>query len=446
MNDPLATSSSPSIRLRKSTKAALRGRLRSFLFYFPFTLAGSLLLAVALYLLGRSLAQDNPYGVLLALAALLVLAALAVTSRIQANRYRRRQVHWHWDSSAALYARRPGLSQALMTETLRTLPFFRIHFTLRGRLRVGRKASLRIQRETSFAEGQRHPIDLYFPLCGIFACRARFSVHDIFGLSRARFGEEMVRNLPVQPASFTQRSIPIPEPSVGFEETSRKRSSDEEKYYMREYLPGDRFRDINWKVSSRLDELITRISPVTQEKTTILPVVLRNFRDREAESVESIVHLNIIKSWLMAFLRIMKQEHPEMQFHLTSATGSWLLQNDEDIERFGWELPALFFQRDTGSVFQGPPEEELFVFSTAFDRGLPAFLSAQAGARQYVFRTAVAEEEGQREGTTVVMFQEGCACLPGSWVLRREPRLKAPRVSSPASGKLEEEALSVRVL
>jgi hypothetical protein len=440
MNDPVATTRNPSIRL------TIRNWSKSILFYFPFTLAGSLLLIAALYLLGRSLAQDNPYGVLLALAALLVLSALAVTARLQANLYRRRQVHWHWDSSTALYARRAGLSQALITEALRTLPFFRIHFALKGPLRVGRNASLHIQQEIAFAEGGRQPINLYFPLCGLFACTARFAVRDIFGLSRARFGDEMARNLAVQPASYTQRIVPVPEPSVGFEETSRKRSSDEEKYYMREYLPGDRFRDINWKVSSRLDELITRISPVTQEKTTILPVILRNFRDRDGESVESIVHLNVIKSWLMAFLRIMKQEHPEMQFRLSAGSGSWLLRSDEDIERFGWELPGMFFQRDTGPIFQSSPEEELFIFSTAFDRGLPAFLSSQAQARQYIFRTCTAEAGGKQEGTTVVLFQGAWGCIPGSWILRREPGLKAPRVSSPAFGKLEEEPLSVRVL
>jgi hypothetical protein len=440
MNEPVAAVHTPSIRL------TIRSWLRSFLFYFPFTPAGSLLLSAALYLLGRSLAQDNPYGVVLALAALLVLTALAVAARVQANLYKRAQVHWHWDSSAPLYARRTGLSQMLITDPLRTLPFFRIHLALRGKLKVGRNASLKIQREISFAEGKRHPIELYFPLCGMLSCSAGYAVRDIFGLSRARFGEQMVRNLPVQPASFAQRGIPVPEPSVGFEETSRKRSSDEEKYYMREYLPGDRFRDINWKVSSRLDELITRISPVTQEKTTILPVVLRNFRDRETESLESIVHLNVIKSWLMAFLRVMKQEHPEMQFRLTTAGGSWLLRNDEDIERFGWELPAVFYQRDTGTIFQGPPEEELFVFSTAFDRGLPAFLSSQAQARQYIFRTVPEEEGEEADRTPLVLFQGACACVPGSWVLRREARFKAPRVSSPTFGKLEEQPLSVRVL
>jgi hypothetical protein len=319
------------------------------------------------------------------------------------------------------------LSQALITDSIRTLPFFRVHFAVTGTLKVGRKAVLRMQREISFAQGTRHSIGVYFPLCGTFSGTGGFAVRDIFSLSLARFGDELKRNLAIQPASFTQKSIPLPEPSVGFEETSRKRSSEEEKYYMREYLPGDRFRDINWKVSSRLDELITRISPVTQEKTTILPVVFRNFRDKERENLDSIVHLNILKSWLMAFLRTMKQEHPEMHFRIISGAGNWMLQSDEDIERFGWELPGIFFQREAGAVFQTPAEEELFVFSTAFDRGLPAFLSSQAQARQYVFRTIN-------------------ACLPGSWVLRKEPGLKAPRVPSPTLGKLEEEALSVRVV
>jgi hypothetical protein len=442
MSETLAKTRNSSIR--PTFRATLHRWLRNLRYYFPLTLTGALLLIAAVFLLGRSLAQDNAYGVLLALLALLVLVALALTSRFQANAYRRRQVNWHWDTSAPVYARRAGLSHSLITDALRTLPFFRVHFALSGQLKVGRNAKLRIRREISFARGTRHPIELYFPLCGLMSCTGTFAVRDIFGLSRARFGDPLQRKLAIQPASFNQKSIPVPEPSVGFEETSRKRSSDEEKYYMREYLPGDRFRDINWKVSSRLDELITRISPVTQEKTTILPVVFRNFRDREGESVESIVHLNIIKSWLMAFLRVMKQEHPEMQFRVFSAGGSWLLQNDEEIERFGWELPGIFFQKEVGTLFQSPTEEELFIFSTAFDRGLSAFLASQSHARQYIFRTTTGAESS--EGTTVVLFQPGCSCLPGSWILRREPDSQAPRIPSPALGKLEEEALSVRVL
>ena len=135
-----------------------------------------------------------------------------------------------------------------------------------------------------------------------------------------------------------------------------------------------------------------------------------------------------------------------MQFRLTAAAGSWLLRSDEEIERFGWELPGMFFQKEAGSVLQTPPEEELFVFSTAFDRGLPAFLGSQPQARQYIFRTVSAGQGGDREGVPVVLFQGACGCVPGSWILRRDSRLEAPRVAAPAFGRLEEQALSVRLL
>jgi len=437
MNEPLAPSQTPSIRLM------MRRWLRNLSFYYPLAPAGSLLLIAALFLLGRSLAQENAYGLLLSLLALAVLAALSIAARLQANGFRHRQVHWHWDSSPPLFARRTSLNHFLLTDALRTLPFFRIHFALRGRLKVGKGAALQLRREIAFADGGKHAIGLYFPLCGALACSARYAVRDIFGLSRARFGEPLLRKLTVQPASFDQKSVPLPEPSVGFEETSRKRNSDEEKYYMREYLPGDRFRDINWKVSSRLDELITRISPVTQEKTTVLPIVFRNYRDGRSESVESILHLNVIKSWLMAFLRAMKQEHPEMQFRIISAAASWMLQSEEDIERFGWELPGIYFQAESGSPVQIPAEEELFIFSSIFDHRLPAFLASQPQARQYIFRTTAAGPSAGQQSTTVVLFQGNYPFLPGRWILRRETRLSAPHVSA---GRLEEQAISARVV
>ncbi len=419
--------------------------VKSFAYHYPLTAAGTLLLAAALYLLGRGLAQENPYGLLLSVLALILLAASSIAARLQAQRFRLHQPHWHWDSSGALYARRVGSSQTLITDNVPTLPFFRIHFQLNGILKAGREAGLRIGREISFAHGTRHSIDMYFPVCGLYSCRGRFFVRDIFGLSRARFGEQMQSRLSIQPASFTQKSIPLVDPSVGFEETSRRRSSDVEKYYMREYLPGDRFRDINWKVSSRLDELITRISPVTQEKTTILPVLLRNFRDEERESLPSIMHLNVLKSWLMAFLRAMKREYPEMQFRVASGSGVWLLETDEDIERFSWELAGMYFRREAGAESPLPPEEQLFVFSTAFDRGLPLFISSQAQARVFVFRTVAARPGEEESADPVSLFQPACACLPGAWILRRETAAKPPGIPLSLQSRLEEHALSVRV-
>jgi hypothetical protein len=65
-----------------------------------------LVAAAAFFLLGRGLAQANPYAVFLALLAAAVLAVLVLAGRLQAAACARRQLQW--DSSGPLFARRPG--------------------------------------------------------------------------------------------------------------------------------------------------------------------------------------------------------------------------------------------------------------------------------------------------------------------------------------------------
>jgi hypothetical protein len=306
-------------------------------------------------------------------------------------------------------------------------------------------------------------------------------IRDLFGLTRARYGDDPARGfdermLMVQPASWSPKGIPPIEPSVGLEEKSRRRTSDEERYYMREYMPGDRFRDINWKVSSRLNELITRISPLTQERTTVLEVVFRNFRDPAPESVESLAHLNVIKSWLVSFLRRMKSDHPEVQFRVQTATAVELLTTEEEIERFAWELASEFFSGESSVPPLDSAPGELFVFSTPFDLRLPRFLATQSHSRVHLFRTAFPlngkSRRGGRGGTgsrsegatgsrnraagssagsgggaeePLRLLSDPLEDLPGRWVMRREAR--SPSAVKPAlrSGSVIEETFAVRV-
>ena len=120
------------------------------------------------------------------------------------------------------------------------------------------------------------------------------------------------------PACSPEQSTPPVDISAGFDTTQRARTSDEEQYFMREYMPGDRMKDINWKATSRLGELITRISPITQEQTQELHVVLRRYRRRGGETLTAVLHLDFIKSWLLTFLRVVKQHHPEYVFVVDS--------------------------------------------------------------------------------------------------------------------------------
>jgi len=224
----------------------------------------------------------------------------------------------------------------------------------------------------------------------------------------------------------------VAEPTGGFEERSVRRSAEEEKYFMREYQPGDRFRDINWKVSSRLQELITRISPVTQEKTRQLAVDFRHFRPEGQESLESVLHLDYLKSWLLAFLRSLKRSDQRLQFRVRTGAGSQVLAAEEDIARFAGELAELLSQPDPGPA--EPP----------VDRGLPHFLAAHPRTRAHVFRTA---RGGGRDPQPRPLFPPGRpladAFLPGPWAWRREPA-RAPALGPVAD--LEEVSLAVKVL
>jgi uncharacterized protein (DUF58 family) len=448
----------PARRLPAFRRILLRARR-----LYPLTLAGTLVAAAAFFLLGRGLAQGNPYAVFLALLAAVVLAALILVGRLQAAACARRQ--FQWDCSAPLAARRPGTEQLILAPEARLLPFFRVQFRFSGRLTVGRGAGVRLARQLAFAAAGAHPLPLYLPLCGELSARGRFSVRDLFGLTRAAFGEEPERSLTVLPAWLSPGPPRLVEPAGGFEDKSLRRASEEEKYFMREYQPGDRFRDINWKVSSRLQELITRISPVTQEKTRLLAVEFRHYRTDGAESLESVLHLDYLKSWLLAFLRGLKSSNERLQFRVRTGAGPRLLATEEDIDHFAVELAGLPYQSDPGP---GTEEAgELFVFSTAFDRGLPLFLAARPLARAQVFRTvrgrspagmpARAAPAGASSGTEGpgrgsgraaapverVLFPPELAeaFLPGPWALRRA---RVPAVPLQAAGQ-EEVALAVRM-
>jgi hypothetical protein len=148
---------------------------------------------------------------------------------------------------------------------------------------------------------------------------------------------------------------------------------------MREYAPGDRFRDINWKSSERIDTLITRISPDNQEKVTRIEVWFRNYGPPRA-SIGDLWLLDRAKARLAWFIRSVKEEKASYIFHIRSATGDWELKEQEQIDDFLEELAVLPFYpvQNKDALNQAEGTGELYVFSTAYDAALPSFLSMQS--------------------------------------------------------------------
>jgi hypothetical protein len=194
------------------------------------------------------------------------------------------------------------------------------------------------------------------------------------------------RSLQVQPAGFHKKPPLRIDPFSGSQDRQSRSQTDEERYYMREYAPGDRFRDINWKTSERLATLITRISPHTKEKTRLVHIALRNYGPALDAPLLFVWLLDRTKARLMHFLRALKEAHPEFIFHITTATDEKTIQTEEELAAFFDELAALsFLPRAAENPAAAGGTGELYLFSTSCDMGLPAFLASRGEAPSHLY-------------------------------------------------------------
>lgn len=398
--------------------------------YYPLTLSGTVLFCLAVYLFARSLTTREPVGLFLSSVILLLLLLLALAARLQALRFGAQRIEWH--SSTPLYSRFNRQQQSIEIDGARSWWFFRMHCVLRGRLACSSRSVLSVYKDASATRGDDFPLPIYLPFSGSLRCRCSLLVRDLFGLVRAGFGSPMTRTIPVRPPILTQQQLPPVYAAGGERETSRSRNPEEERYYMREYVPGDRFRDINWKASARISEIYTRISPLTQDRTQLITVYLRHFRppSQRAESLESLVHLDFLKGWVLTFMHQVKRLHDEYQFRLVTAAGEHILETTGDIEEISPVVGTLHWVPEPPALFHDPNDRLVVVFTTPYDRDLSRFLQNRPQVEAHLFCTeaaGAASPAGQPEVQTVDV---GYALLPGAlptrWIPLRDklhPRL-----------------------
>ena len=427
----------------------LRDAARRVLHYYPLTLLGTALAGAAVYLLGSAFASGSPHEFLLSVTGFLILLVLAGLGRLQA--YRFKLVEFEWDSSAPLAAREYGAQHRLRTRAAKSWLFYRIHLRIAWRLQAGRRAVLRGYREAATPGGEA-AVALWFPCSGLLRMTGRLTVRDVFGLTRAQIRPPERRTLVVRPGLLAEQATPPVEISTGFDTTQRAQTSDQEQYFMREYIPGDRLKDINWKATSRLGELITRISPITQEQTQELHVVLRRYRRRGGETLTAVLHLDFVKSWLLTFLRVVKQHHPEYVFVVDSGGESHRVDSPDEIERLARRLAELPLTSELPAA-DSAQARELFIFSTVFDEDLPRFVERSGARYVNVFRSIPAAASKAAAPDEPAPYRMSVCDTPlptsagGGWLLARERRVRVPQaVAGRQPGMREEQPLKVSYL
>jgi len=425
-------------------------RLRAAFRYYPFTHLGTALLATACYLAGSAFAMRNSYEFMLSAVATLVLIVLAADGRLQARRMAAVELVWDIPSLSAC----TPISIDLKASSCQPHYFYRLHAQVTGRLHAGNQALVHLRAEVSSAS-QELPLELELPVCGELSLRIKLAVRDVFGLTRSHLpGRDERRLLTVRPTSMAMRSMPRIDAAVGDDTTRRQRSADEERYYMREYQPGDRLKDINWKAASRVDELISRISPVSEEQTRIVHVELRHFRPASPETLDSMLHLNYLKSWLLAFLREVKTEYEDYTFRVIAGTAEYSVETFEEIDELALHLAAITFAPAAEYQLSVHPRE-LFIFTTAFDTALASYVGQLGESAIHLFRTVSAlprrtwlrraKDDGRIRMPLMRRSGQLKSFLPGSWALRRDRFMLGSSILGP-NVHVENEPLDVSLL
>ena len=406
---------------------------------YPLTATGTLLLVASTYLLGVAGGTGNLYAFIFSVTGFLALIFLVADGYIQ--KFRFRHATPVLDTHHSVFARLSGQAQAVHLGDQKCHYFYRFHFLIRGPFAAGRHANFSFRAEGSSPDGSLILVPLNFPYSGRGSFQGSLLLRDVFGLVRFYLGEDETVDITVEAPLFPEKT-PVHFRAASSMESSRKMlTSEEEKYYMREYIPGDRLKDINWKSSIRIQELVTKISPISPEQSHLLHLDFRAFNDDGMDAPEAILHLNYLKSWFLSFLRVVHRDHPDYRFRVRTPLGSQILETGDDLDRFSRELALLQYflpGQETGDP-DAPRTGERFVFTTAYDSRLNSFVQEHSAERLNIFGTV------RGPGREVRFLPDwDLSCLPGFWMFRRQKA--AATLPAPAGGNLVEEKLRLRLV
>ncbi|MCL2196230.1 MAG: DUF58 domain-containing protein [Treponema sp.] len=406
---------------------------------FFFTPVGAAFFIITLIVLIRSLFNRNYYEIVLSCAALLFLLLTGIIGFWKSRKSITMEPAWKppFPMTAQIGNLANAEDETLITGLDVSVPlFFRLHYIIKGRFfPCGSKQSCYVSAETSVPRGKTQAqMPLNFPMSGILRAQGYCRLRDIFGFFSFRCGQAQHRAVNVRCSPCFGKKTHI-NAQTGAEDRRNKPSADVERYYMREYAPGDRLRDINWKSSDKLDELITRISTDNQEKINRLEVHFRNYtsigtiinisksdvKTKEGEpSLEALWLLDRAKARLTYFLRSLMEQNSSFVFDIHSPSGDWEIEDDKDLDAFLEELAVLSFMPPQNEADKQTGKDNIYIFSTACDFGLNRFLLSNNQRPVTIFLIQPSDKKFNAEIETLrIRDFTSRGCIPSSGWLGR---------------------------
>jgi hypothetical protein len=398
-----------------------------------FTPVSGAVLIISLIGLVRSLLNRNAYEIVLTTTALLLLLILGILGTWKSRKLKLMEPGWKTpipmtadtleDAHQRTIENRTIDNRTIITGLDPSIPFFfRLHFYIKGRffpcgITVEAKKGCLVSVETSIPRGETTvQIPLDFPMSGVFKGDGTCKLRDIFGFFSFPCGQIQHSTVNIRCAPCFGKKISINAQS-GAEDQRNKQSADVERYYQREYTPGDRLRDINWKSSEKIDALITRISTDNQEKISRIEVHFRNYGNTN-NSLQALWLLDRAKARLSYFLRSLLEQNSSFIFDVRTADGSWEIEDQDDLDAFFDELTGISFRPPQNETVTQAGAGDIYVFSTAYDLMLPAFLLAcnLRPVSLFLIQPKIPKDENKAEILHINDFiSKGCY-PPSRWI------------------------------
>lgn len=391
--------------------------------HYPLSVPGTILLGFALFLTTNGAYNNDAYSLLAGIIGIVLIVALGAVCTLTALHLSASELTLGFEG--VIYAKRPALLKASCKDW-KPMFFCRLHLHMYGKIKVGHSSFVLYSEEFSSNRNGFIEAPLCLPLSGQMEVKVVFKVRDMFGISRAIIGFPVSRSLPIVPPIFIEAKKVNIDVSQGNEHKNRQFNADDERYYQREYANGDRLRDINWKSSSRLNQLITRISPETQDKTMILDVEYRPYHPYEHETLRTIALTQFLKSHLLSFLREAKEALPNLNFRIWISGECEILEESDEIDDFALRFAGVFPLKETRCTYG---KGSWYIFSTSLDHELDASLAGREDAKVLVVsdsrkRTAADSEKNVRDHFEEdgipypVLGPFSPTVLPGLWLYR----------------------------
>ncbi len=276
--------------------------------FLPLTMAGTLVLALALGISLFSVTGKNIPGMVSALCLAATVGAAILLTRIDTD-----------DSAEQLPAAFALKGSAIQTVTADGEPVTlvcppaaagiarRYHLELSGRISSGERTVYRVQLDIRLRGNQETLHEIFLPSSGMLHLAGYLSVRDMFGLGRFR-KTRIQFSSPVRPYSGYRFGHLTREIKPGSREGAARLSGDMERILVRDYAPGDLARDINWKALERTGSLLTRIPP---ESPREIPLVTIAVVLPPATLPAALIHLDHIRSLAASSITDIREQFPE---------------------------------------------------------------------------------------------------------------------------------------